>query len=101
MKPANYAPVYAALYPAFAEIARKHGYALAIHGSLARDFDVVGIPWADVVSDPEDVIKQITTEFDVRTIGEPVIKNHGRVAYTISIGHGECALDLKPKRLRA
>ncbi|OKN23544.1 hypothetical protein AM343_001586 [Klebsiella variicola] len=34
MKPANFAPVYCALYPALAEIARKHGYAMAIHGTM-------------------------------------------------------------------
>lgn len=38
MKPPNYAPVYAAaLYPDLAELFRSHGYALACHGSLARD----------------------------------------------------------------
>lgn len=46
----NYAPVYAAaLYPEFAKIFQRHGYALAVHGSLARDFDIIGIPWAEKI----------------------------------------------------
>ena len=28
MKPANYAPVYACIYPQLAELTRRHGYAL-------------------------------------------------------------------------
>ena len=48
MKPANRAAVYAAaLYPDLAEIAREHGYALAVHGSLARDFDLIAVPWRE------------------------------------------------------
>jgi|SRR6185312_12121122 len=93
LKP-NYSPVYAALYPAFAKIFQKHGYALSIHGSMARDFDVIAIPWAEKVSEPQIVIDDITSHFDVQQIREPGKKNWGRIAYTISIGHGSCALDL-------
>ncbi|MBY0618443.1 hypothetical protein [Sphingomonas ursincola] len=94
MKPANFAPWYAALYPQFAEITRQHGYALAVHGSMARDFDVVAIPWAAEVSTPREVIDHILREFAVKEIGEPTFKEHGRVAYTLSIGFGDCFADL-------
>ena len=91
----NYAPVYAAaLYPQLAEIFVKHGYALAVHGSLARDFDLIAVPWAESVTSPQTVIDEIISGFYVRLIGEPEIKNHGRVAYLLSIGHGCCAIDL-------
>lgn len=94
MKSANFAPWYTALYPQFAEITRKHGYALAVHGSMARDFDVVAIPWREDVSTPREVIDDILAEFAVDEIGEPTEKNHGRIAYTLSIGFGECFADL-------
>jgi hypothetical protein len=96
MKPANYAPVYAAaLYPAWAEIARQHGYALAVHGSLARDFDLICIPWGDEPKEPQAVIDAIKAEFAVKEVGGPPSeKPHGRVAYTLSIGFGECFADL-------
>lgn len=46
MQAANYAPIYAAcLYPELEEMFRTKGWALAVHGSLARDFDIVAIPW--------------------------------------------------------
>ncbi len=95
MKPANYAPVYAAaLYPQLAEIARSHGYALAAHGSLARDFDVICVPWADQPSDPEVVLAEVVKTFDIKVIDKaPTEKNHGRLVWTVSIGFGDCRLD--------
>lgn len=93
MKDPNYAPVYCALYPELAKITRKHGYALAIHGTLGRDCDLVCIPWIMTPSDPDVVVKEITTKFYLKQIGEPEFKLHQRLVYTISIGHGECFLD--------
>lgn len=91
----NYAAVYAvALYPALCPIFHRHGYALAAHGSLARDFDLIAVPWADEVSDHQTVLRDILSGFAIRLIGAGEDKPHGRVAYTISIGHGECAIDL-------
>ncbi len=94
MKDPSYAPVYCALYPKLAKIARSHGYALAIHGTLGRDMDLICVPWADKISRPIDVVDEITSTFAIRRIGEPTAKNHGREAWTISVGHGECAIDL-------
>jgi hypothetical protein len=94
MKDANYGPVYCALYPELAEIARKHGYALAIHGSLARDFDLVCIPWAEKPGLPAEVVTEITESFAITTVGEPDIAHHGRERWTLSIAIGECAIDL-------
>lgn len=89
-KPApSYAPVYAAsLYPDLAVTARQHGYALAVHGSLQKDMDLIAIPWVDNPRPPEELIEAITREFAIRVIGEPGQKPHGRIAHTIIIGHG-------------
>ena len=40
-------PIFACLYPGLCDVARDHGYALAIHGSLVNDFDLVAIPWTE------------------------------------------------------
>lgn len=94
----HYAPVYAAaLYPDLATIAREHGYALAVHGSLARDFDLIAVPWVDNPSEPATVLDDITSKFAIRLItpkDKGNDKPHGRQAFTISIGHGDCALDI-------
>lgn len=85
MKPANRAPIYAACcYPDLAEICRLHGYALGVHGSLARDFDLVAIPWAKVVAEPQVVLDAICGKFAVKYIGNPQQKEHGRIAYTLA-----------------
>lgn len=94
MKPANFAPIYIGIYPELAELTRKHGYALAAHGSLARDFDLICVPWIENPSDPEIVVKEITKTFALKEIGEPTIKFHNRKVYTLSISYGECFIDL-------
>lgn len=94
MKDPNFAPVYAAMYTGLTEIVRKHGYALAVHGSMARDFDVVCIPWIEDPSPPEDVVKAICCDYALSQVGNPEIKHHGRRVYTLSVEFGDCFLDL-------
>lgn len=100
--PPNNAPVYAAaMYSELAAIAKKRGYALAVHGSLARDLDLIAIPWTEGAGEPMDVIDDILGVFAVTLLSEtPTIKPHGRIAYILSIGFGECAIDLQftPKK---
>lgn len=94
--PPHHGPVYAAaMYPELAELMRRHGYALAVHGSLSRDLDVIAVPWAETVSSQEDVLGEILRIWAVRLIGEAKQKPHGRTAYTLSCGWGECAIDLQ------
>lgn len=51
------AAAYAAFYPMLCQIARRHGYALAIHGSLHRDLDLIAVPWVEEASEPLALIK--------------------------------------------
>jgi hypothetical protein len=95
MKDPNYAPMYCALYPGLAKITRKHGYALAVHGTLGRDMDLICVPWIYEASPPEDVLNEITSTYALRLVGgPPEYKEHGRLSYTISIGFGECFIDI-------
>lgn len=59
MKPPTFAPAYVGLYPIVTEVAREHGYALAVHGTMERDFDLAAIPWAENAADPEKLIRAI------------------------------------------
>lgn len=95
MKPANFAPAYVSLYPALCEIARSHGYALTIHGTVGRDFDLVAVPWRDENVSPAEALMQEIAErahaiYDVFGTGivGPEPKPHGRVAWSIMIGSG-------------
>lgn len=90
----SYAPLYCALYPELAETFKKHGYALAVHGSLQRDFDLIAIPWIATPSDPKTIISELVNELGGKSVGEPEIREHNRLIYTISISFGECFIDL-------
>jgi len=45
MRDATPAPMFACLYPGMCDVARSLGYALAIHGSVVTDLDLIAVPW--------------------------------------------------------
>lgn len=98
MKPANYGPFYAAgLYPKLAEVFREHGYALAVHGSIGTDFDLIAVPWTDVAAHPQHVVETILKKFAFEKIPEQEVgspKPHSRIAYKLHLSFGDCALDI-------
>lgn len=87
--PAYYAWIYWWLVP----VARDHGYALALHGSLERDLDVIAIPWAEQAASPEELANAFASFVPGWSRTESVPKPHGRTAYTIILGGG-AAVDL-------
>lgn len=114
MKPATIAPFYACLYPGLCDVARKHGYTLAIHGSVVTDLDLIAIPWTpEAVPEPElvqllmrhinalDYRRLLTRDCDwatpeqidqmVERGGEkqiPCVKPHGRLAWNLYLHFG-------------
>lgn len=50
---------YATLYPRLCEVARPLGYALALHGSMVRDMDVVAVPWVEDAATPEALVEAL------------------------------------------
>lgn len=59
MREATIAPFYACLYPTLCEVARQHGYALAIHGSVITDLDLIAVPWTEQAVDAETLIQAL------------------------------------------
>jgi hypothetical protein len=97
MKTANRAPSYAIIYHGLAEIARKYGYALAIHGSMLTDLDLIAVPWTETASDEKTVMLAIVdhcnacgvnTMDDGKNHHEPQAKPHGRLAWKIFMEAG-------------
>jgi hypothetical protein len=94
------AAAYVAVYPMLVAVARRHGYALAVHGTVSRDFDLVAIPWIDEASDPLTLIRAFKKatgaviqhdEFDHIALKnlKGTIKPHGRTAYSLHVtNHG-------------
>lgn len=87
--------LYAAMYPELVRIAKAHGYALAVHGSMTRDFDLIAVPWTAEAGDPQPMIDEmkhamggVYVHHDVDHLvadGRPSDKPHGRRAWSIHL----------------
>lgn len=87
-KKPTYAPAYVVgIYPRLAEIARAHGYALALHGSVQRDLDLIAVPWTDGASDHTVLLSALCESIDVSPNGHSA-KPHGRLAWSIPLWWG-------------
>jgi hypothetical protein len=68
-------------------VARTHGYALAVHGSLGRDVDLLAAPWVEGASTPEELAEALRAGAET-VLGAAYIlrpgaeKPHGRRAWT-------------------
>lgn len=117
----NPAPAtYCALYGRFKEKAAELGYALAVHGSMQRDFDLLAVPWIEDAADAETLVEAIREicggfiiddgtegarwdaeqgKFVAAEIRNPEAKPHGRLAWNIHLG-GQPMIDLSvmPKK---
>jgi hypothetical protein len=65
-------------------VARDCGYAVALHGSVKRDLDVVAVPWTEDAVSADRLLR----EFANVTGGyyrhqKPAKKPHGRIAYAL------------------
>lgn len=79
-------------YSIFARCARNHGYALAVHGSLLRDVDLIAVPWVRRCKAPSTFIKAIfgivramagREKVYVRINKKPEVKPHGRLGWSL------------------
>lgn len=88
--------LYAVMYPELVKIARKYGYALAIHGSMVRDFDLIAVPWIeDAAENPFEMIEEMKVAISgvyshhdidyLLTEGNKTEKPHGRICYSIHL----------------
>lgn len=74
--------------PAIREAAKFQGYAVAVHGSLKRDIDLIAVAWTETARPPDELVRVIQGAVggilgNCLRIGEPSIKPHGRIAYTL------------------
>jgi len=93
MKQPSLAAAYLYLVPLLTEVAHEHGYAIAVHGTLARDLDILAAPWVDEASSPADLVAALYARvcsyaWDQQEPMGPTSKPHGRLAWTILLGGG-------------
>ncbi len=99
----------AVLLPALREVAHRHGYALALHGSVERDVDILAAPWRDGATGAPGLMAALFTATEavmgyatwsggwteretfappLGSLPNPTVKPHGRLGYSILIGGG-------------
>ena len=80
-------------------IAKASGYAIAIHGSMMRDLDVIAVPWVKNARTPKHLINEICERMGLTaTKDDGTLKPHGRLAYTLLLGNiGFVDLSIMPK----
>lgn len=90
------APWYALTFHGLDRVAMRYGYALALHGSMTRDLDLVAIPWVEDAETPEKLIDAFVrfikskSDIDIHS-PKPLPGPHGRQSYIIPIGFGSSA----------
>jgi hypothetical protein len=62
------------------EAAREVGYAVGVHGSLKRDFDLIAAPWTESAVSNYEFVKHLCTRLNYSLMSGPEVKPHGRVA---------------------
>ena len=75
-------------------LAREVGYAVGVHGSLKRDFDLIAAPWTDDAVGPATLIDHLCEGLNARRADGPEHKPHGRVAVTLQIDGWFKVIDL-------
>ena len=88
--------IYLSILPTIRKVARECGYAIGVHGSVTRDFDLIAVPWIKKPLKPVTLMQRIELavcqyprkeHFHWRTVSKTVAhKAHGRVAYSIYLG---------------
>lgn len=83
---------YAAMWEDLRNAALDCGWALALHGSLKSDMDIMAMPWVEEAKPVEEMIKALS---DCFTESDFIMKDHhtkpyygkphGRIVYTLSI----------------
>ncbi len=104
--------IYAQLLPRIRERAKKMGYAVAIHGSMSRDLDLLAVPWVEDAVAPEELVEAIAQEVGGYVMPDranregtvqrcPTVQPHGRLSWNVCWG-GRPFIDLSvmPRQLR-
>jgi hypothetical protein len=86
------AALYAALWEDIRYAAMDCGWAVALHGSLARDMDIIAMKWVEDCTDAQTMIDTIISRcFEDNFLAKTFtkcskdVKPHGRICYSIPI----------------
>lgn len=76
------------------QVARDHGYAVGLHGSMRRDCDLIAVPWVEAHSTPEALISALCLALNASEVGPRESKPNGRIAVNLQIDGWYRLIDL-------
>lgn len=84
--------VYTTILPEIRDAGKELGWAIAVHGSLVRDFDLIAVKWTEDARPQKELIDkllELLKPYDREGVSKrSVYKGNGRTAYDIPIGCG-------------
>lgn len=84
--PSIWPNVYCELLPKIRDVARRHGYAIGVHGSMVNDCDLIAAPWVEDCSDPAAFADEVRAVLEAwQANGCPGRKAHGRLVWSFSL----------------
>lgn len=75
-------PFYAVLYQTIRDVGLRNGYAVAIHGSVVRDLDVIAVPWVDSAQPYDVFVADVCNVANLRVVSTGR-KPHGRLVFAL------------------
>lgn len=78
-------------FPEFQKIAAECGWAIAVHGSVVHDLDLMAMPWVENHTTADELAQQLTDSMPWSCRrpyqkSKPGDKPNGRIVYTIFMG---------------
>ena len=84
-------------------IAKSCGYAIALHGSMTKDMDVIAVPWTKRALRAQTMVRRMCEAMDLSFDHEsnPSKRPHGRRAWSLVFDNGCGYIDLSvmPRRM--
>lgn len=75
------------------KLARECGYAVGVHGSLKRDFDLIAVPWVEDAVSSAKLVSHLCDGLDADFTG-CMRKPFGRIGVTIQVNGWFKVIDL-------
>lgn len=80
------------------EVAKKHGYAIGLHGSRTYDLDLIAVPWVEECSTSEELAFAISDRLGWYLHTSISDKPHGRKGFLIyGSNHAHIDLSVMPR----
>jgi hypothetical protein len=103
--------MFAWMIPHIQQVGNKFGYAVAVHGSMARDLDLIAVPWTRDAASNEDFVEAVRiavggyirndenpNKYNEFTY-DPVERPHGRRGWAIQFSGFRFYIDLSVMQL--